>query len=95
MGRVGILSKQRVKEKGPRRGGRTRSESLECQAKAFVVSKETIPNCASLKDHELNHSRPGPARTFQTPVALSVISRTPVPREARGVPLLGTDPEVQ
>ena len=28
-------------------------------------------------------------------MAPSVISRTPVPREARGVPLLGTDPKGQ
>ena len=39
MGRVGILSKQRVKEKGPRRGGRTRSESLECQDQPKVWDK--------------------------------------------------------
>lgn len=58
--------------------------------------KESIPNGACLKNHGSSKSQsPGSGRTFRSPVARSVITRTPSPRDARSGLLLGTIPKGQ
>lgn len=55
--------------------------ALNAGLKYLDFSKESIPNCASLKNHESNHSRsPSPARTFWSPTGPSTIVK-PYPLE--------------
>lgn len=68
------------------------NDSLKC----LGFSKESILNCVCPKNHGSSNFRSSsPVRTFWSPMAPPALARTPSPRDASSVPLLGTHPKGQ